>query len=44
MGTDLALDCAQALPLGIPKYILSTVAFSPLIPAHRIAADTQMML
>ncbi|MCR9125889.1 MAG: Tm-1-like ATP-binding domain-containing protein [Rhodobacteraceae bacterium] len=44
MGTDLALDCAQALPLGVPKYIVSTVAFSPLIPPHRLAADTQMIL
>ncbi len=23
MGTDLALDCAQALPMGVPKYIVS---------------------
>ncbi len=44
MGTDLALDCAQALPMGVPKYIVSTVAFSPLIPPHRLAADTQMIL
>ena len=44
MGTDLALDCAQALPIGVPKYIVSTVAFSPLIPPHRLAADTQMIL
>ena len=44
MGTDLALDCAQALPLGVPKYIVSTVSFSPLIPPHRLAADIQMIL
>jgi len=44
MGTDLALDVAAALPLGVPKYIVSTVAFSPLIPADRLAADTQMIL
>lgn len=44
MGTDLALDVCQALPLGVPKYIVSTVAFSPLIPAERLAADTQMIL
>ncbi|KMW59851.1 Transcriptional regulator [Candidatus Rhodobacter oscarellae] len=44
MGTDLALDVASALPLGVPKYIVSTVAFSPLIPAERLAADTQMIL
>jgi len=44
MATDLALDVAQALPLGVPKYIISTVAFSPLIPAERLAADIQMIL
>ena len=44
MGTDLALDCAQALPMGVPKYIISTVSFSPLIPPDRLAADIQMIL
>lgn len=44
MGTDLALDVCQALPLGVPKYIVSTVSFSPLIEPGRLAADTQMML
>ncbi|WP_108859821.1 Tm-1-like ATP-binding domain-containing protein [Ruegeria sp. Alg231-54] len=44
MGTDLALDCAQALPMGVPKYIVSTVSFSPLIPPHRLAPDIQMIL
>ncbi len=44
MGTDLALDCAQALPLGVPKYIVSTVSFSPLIPPNRLAPDIQMIL
>ncbi|WP_417676947.1 Tm-1-like ATP-binding domain-containing protein [Roseibium sp.] len=44
MGTDLALDVCSALPLGVPKYIVSTVAFSPLIPPDRLAADTQMIL
>ena len=44
MATDLALDVALALPLGVPKYIVSTIAFSALIPAERIAADVQMML
>ena len=37
MGTDLALDCAQALPMGVPKYVVSTVSFSPLIPADRLS-------
>ena len=44
MGTDLALDCARVLPTGVPKVIVSTVAFSPLIPADRLAADIQMIL
>ncbi len=44
MGTDLALDCANALPLGVPKYIVSTVSFSPLIPSSRLPADVQMIL
>lgn len=44
MGTDLALDCAQALPMGVPKYVVSTVSFSPLIPAERLSPDIQMIL
>ncbi len=44
MGTDLALDCAQALPIGVPKYIVSTVSGSPLIAADRMAADVQFIL
>ena len=44
MGTDLALDVCQALPLGTPKYIVSTVSFSPLIPADRLSPDIQMIL
>lgn len=44
MGTDLALDCAQALPIGVPKYIVSTVAGSSLIGADRMAADVQFIL
>ena len=44
MGTDLAFDVASGLPLGVPKVILSTVAFSQLIPPERISADLMMML
>lgn len=44
MGTDLALDVTAALPLGVPKYIVSTVSFSPMIPPHRLAPDVQMIL
>lgn len=44
MGTDLALDVTAALPLGMPKVIVSTVANSHLIPADRLAPDLMMML
>lgn len=44
MGTDLALDVCQALPLGVPKYIVSTVSFSAMLPPERLAADVQMIL
>ncbi|MDP5218608.1 Tm-1-like ATP-binding domain-containing protein [Ruegeria sp. 2205SS24-7] len=44
MGTDLALDLCAALPVGVPKYIVSTVSFSPLMPPERLPADVQMIL
>jgi uncharacterized protein (UPF0261 family) len=44
MGTDLSLDVASSLPLGVPKVVLSTVAFSPLLPAQRIPPDLIMVL
>jgi len=44
MGTDLVLDCCNALPLGVPKFVVSTVSFSPLIPSDRLAPDIQMIL
>lgn len=44
MGTDLALDVAAALPLGVPKVVLSTVAYSHLIPPERITPDLMMVL
>ncbi len=44
MGTDLALEAASALPPGIPKFVVSTVAFSHLIPPDRIPADLTMCL
>lgn len=44
MGTDLALDVCAALPLGVPKYVVSTISFSPLIQPERVAADVQMIL
>ncbi len=44
MGTDLALDLCSALPIGVPKYVVSTVSFSALLPPERLAADIQMIL
>ncbi len=44
MGTDLALDVCQSLPIGVPKYVVSTVSFSALIPADRLSPDIQMIL
>lgn len=44
MGTDVALDVVGVLPLGVPKYVISTIAFSPLLPPARLAADIQMIL
>lgn len=44
MGTDLALDVALALPLGVPKFVVSTIAYSHLIPPERIATDLMMIL
>lgn len=42
--TDLGLDVALALPVGVPKLLVSTVAFSHLIPPDRIASDLMMVL
>jgi uncharacterized protein (UPF0261 family) len=44
MGTDLAFDVAAALPLGFPKVIVSTVAFSHLIAPERITPDLIVVL
>jgi uncharacterized protein (UPF0261 family) len=44
MGTDLAFDVAAALPIGVPKVVVSTVAYSQLIPPERITPDLIMVL
>lgn len=44
MGTDLALEVAAALPLGVPKFVVSTIAYSHLLPPERIAPDLMMIL
>ncbi len=44
MGTDLALDVAAALPLGVPKCIVSTIAHSHLVPPERVTPDLMTVL
>jgi uncharacterized protein (UPF0261 family) len=44
MATDLALDVADALPLGTPKVVVSTIASSAMIPPDRLPADVMMLL
>jgi uncharacterized protein (UPF0261 family) len=43
MGTDLALEVCAALPLGVPKVVVSTVSFSHLLPPERLAPDLTMI-
>jgi uncharacterized protein (UPF0261 family) len=43
MGTSLALKVMKELPIGFPKLIISTIAFSPLIPPDEVAADLMMI-
>jgi uncharacterized protein (UPF0261 family) len=44
MGTDLALDVAAILPIGVPKFVVSTIAFSPTIATDRLSPDIMMIL
>ncbi len=44
MSTSLSLEAIQSLPLGVPKLILSTIAFSPLVNPESVCADLSMML
>lgn len=44
MGTDLSFDVAAALPIGVPKVVISTIAYSHLIPPERITPDLIMVL
>jgi len=43
MGTALALEVMSVLPIGIPKLILSTVAYSPAIPSDMLGGDIMML-
>jgi uncharacterized protein (UPF0261 family) len=44
MSTSTALEIMAALPMGVPKLILSTIAFSPLIKPESVCADLAMIL
>ena len=44
MGTDLSLDVANALPLGFPKVLVSTISYSHLLPPERIPPELMMVL
>ena len=44
MTTSTALEIMAVLPLGVPKLIISTIAFSPLIKPQSVCADLAMML
>ena len=43
MGTSVALRVMKVLPLGIPKLIVSTIAFSPAVTPDEVNADLMMM-
>jgi len=43
MGTSLGLAAMKRLPIGFPKLMVSTIAFTPLVTADAIAMDQIMM-
>ena len=43
MGTDVAIEVMKALPIGLPKLILSTVAYSKAITPEMIDSDILML-
>jgi uncharacterized protein (UPF0261 family) len=43
VGTALALEVMKALPIGIPKLILSTVAYLPAITPDMVDSDIMML-
>jgi uncharacterized protein (UPF0261 family) len=42
MGTSLCLAVMKALPVGLPKLMVSTIAFSPLVSGADVASDQWM--
>lgn len=43
IGTSLGLEVMKCLPLEIPKLIVSTIAFTPLITSDTVSVDQAMM-
>jgi uncharacterized protein (UPF0261 family) len=44
MGTSLALPVMKAIPIAIPKLLLSTIAYSPVIPPDLVSPGLMMVL
>ena len=43
MGTSLGLAIMRELPIGLPKLMVSTIAFTPLVTGDAVAKDQVMM-
>jgi uncharacterized protein (UPF0261 family) len=43
MGTSLGLAIMKELPIGLPKLMVSTIAFTPLVTGDSVAKDQVMM-
>ena len=43
MGTSLALEVMKVIPIGIPKLIISTIAYSPAINPDMLSSDAMML-
>jgi uncharacterized protein (UPF0261 family) len=43
MGTSLGLAIMKGLPIGLPKLMVSTIAFTPLVTGDGVAKDQVMM-
>jgi len=43
MGTSLGLAIMRELPIGLPKLMVSTIAFTPLVTGDTVAKDQVMM-
>lgn len=43
MGTSVGLSAMRGLPVGFPKVMVSTIAFTPLVTGDRVAMDQVMI-